>query len=268
MKHSVQRLFPPPPGIPKFTQGTGSRTKDSSLDWCPAVLGTGHHSFPSHTSRGQGRAVLQPSELRFSINWDPPAPRLMVNSCGIACACSFCAQMLPISTPIQRSSSDKLKPYVSCLLSAYLHSDSDRVHGSDAPVAVHEAGEAQPSGLLLSGEGSSRESTQHVPQSACPTVWLPDITGSIKERARREGAEDWQWKKKKTSNPQPFSSLEAGSRRREGGWKKNNNMSAQSPCLHHSQQNPTRLQQTHSFALRAVRLWSSLLQGSKDVPTA
>lgn len=160
--------------------------------------------------------MLQTSELRFSINWDPPAPRLMVNSCGIACACSFCAQMLPISTPIQRSSSDKLKPYVSCLLSAYLHSDSDRVHGSDAPVAVHEAGEAQPSGLLLSGEGSSRESTQHVPQSACPTVWLPDITGSIKERARREGAEDWQWKKKKKlaipSHSLPWKLVQGGGR--------------------------------------------------------
>lgn len=138
------------------------RTESCPPDQCPVVLGTGHHSFPSHTSRGWGKAVLQLSELRFSINWDPPASCLMINSCGIACACSFCAQTLPISTPIQRNSSDKLKPYVSCLLSAYIH--SDRVHGSDAPVAVHEAGEAQPSGSLLSGASGEqqREHPAHI----------------------------------------------------------------------------------------------------------
>lgn len=125
------------------------------------MLGTRHRSLPSHTSKGQARTDLQLSELRFSSNWDPPAPHLMVNAYGVACACSFCAQMLPVSTAIQRSLSDKLKPYVSCLSPASIHSYSDRVHGLSAPVAAHKAGEARPSGSLLSG--GSREQ-----QSKCP----------------------------------------------------------------------------------------------------
>lgn len=186
-----------------------------------SLLGTGHSSFPSRASKGRGRTALHLSEPRFSSNRDPPAPHLMVNAYGAAHACSFCAQMLPISTAIRRSLSDKLKPYVSCLALASTHSYSDRLHGSNAPVAAHEAGEARPSGSLLSGgsgeQQSKRPARTGVPSSlrgsaAAHLARHPGITGSTKERARRTGADDGR-QTDVAPTALPLSSLAVSSRR-------------------------------------------------------
>lgn len=136
--------------------------------------------------------------------------------------------------------SDRLKPYVSCLSSASTHSYSDRVHSSNAPVAAHEAGEAQPSGSLLSGGSGEQQSkrparysnpqapAQHRGSATAHPVRHPSIAGSIRERARRTGVEDGQ--QKDLASPQPLASSAVSSRRREGVRKKNPTP-ATYPCL-------------------------------------
>lgn len=251
--------------LSKSAAGPGA--DPSSLDRCLVVLGTGHRNFPSHTSKGRARTPLQLSEPGFSSNWDPPAPHLMVNAYGVARACSFCAQMLPVPIAIWRSLSDKLKPYVSCLSPASIHSYSDRVHGSNAPVAAHEAGEARPSGSLLSG-GSREQQSERPARTAIPRQH-PSITGSTRERERRTEVEDGRQTGLATPPRAPLLLL-CSQLKEERGCLENKEMyQLQVPAFTAASlrraEIPPDLTNHTRLRWELLGLWSSLLEGSKDV---
>lgn len=117
---------------------------------------------------------------------------LSVNKC-----CPF--QLLSEGVPL--ISSNLMSPAFSLL---NIRSDIDRVHSLDAPVAAHEAGEAWPSGSLLSGaSGSCKACTLHVQKSPGPLCLASWHHQQYQGKGKAKGSSRWMLKKW-NNPPAPF----------------------------------------------------------------
>lgn len=225
-----------------LTGNMWSRSVSQQWGWgqSPALLITaGHCSFPSHVWKDKPEQISSWVSRDLVATGNPPASQLMVNAYSVARPWSFCAQMLPVSNAIGRLSligSNLMFP-------AFLRFHTQlQWQGAqfECSGGCTRAGEAQPSGSLLSGgsgeQQSKRPERYSSPEAPCShrgsAAAHPARHPSVADRCQGKSKEDWSRGRRANRSSEPPAPCLLGSQLKEEreSYKKNPTP-ATYPCL-------------------------------------